>query len=211
MSDWNSSLDDQNSSPDWKAESVEIDPLTTPESIQERFGISKSTYYDDVRFLKGQGYTIESHKDEEKRVILEPAAVQLISALRLHVTATGSREGFKHGGDLALADEAGTLGDADTPIPNPAQGFEPEEDQLDDMVRQAQRLAAHNLVIGNQVIAEMARQIRYDDLPDDLRQQVDQARAATAPKVNPAEVASNLLIRWKVRHGSSGHQSGALA
>jgi hypothetical protein len=202
MSDWNSSLDDQNSSQDWKAESVEIDPLTTPESIQERFGISKSTYYDDVRFLKGQGYTIESHKDGEKRVILEPATVQLISALREHVTTTGSREGFKYGG-LSVVGETG-LGDvaADGPMPTPdyeaATGS-----HLDDMVRQAQQLAAHNLVMGNQVIAEMARQIGYEDLPDDLKQQVDHARAATVPKTNPAEIASRVLTQWRSQRGAT--------
>ena len=195
MSDWNSSQD-------WKAESVEIDPLTTPESIQERFGISKSTYYDDVRFLKGQGYTIESHKDGEKRVILEPATVQLISALREHVTTTGSREGFKYGG-LSVVGET-SLGDvaADGPMPTPdyeaATGS-----HLDDMVRQAQQLAAHNLVMGNQVIVEMARQIGYEDLPDDLKQQVDHARAATVPKTNPAEIASRVLTQWRSQRGAT--------
>ena len=126
MDDRNSAPETQNSGPARKGEAVSIDTLTTPEALQEHFGIGKSAYYEDVKFLKGQGFEIKTHKDAEKRTIVEPETVQLLTALRQHVAATSSREGFKYGGDLALADEAGTLGDADTPVPNPVQDFEPE-------------------------------------------------------------------------------------
>ena len=65
------------------------------------------------------------------------------------------------------------------------------------MVHQAQQLAARNLVMGNLVVAEMARQMSYDDLTPELQQQVDQTREAAAPKTRPAEVASHLLHQWK--------------
>lgn len=205
MSDQNSAEEPQNSGQDSEAGIAQIDTLTTPESIQERFGIGKSAYYDDIKYLRGQGYEIKTHRDEEKRTIVEPETVRLMSALREHVAATGSREGFQYASGLAVTEAAGGLGGMATPTPE----FEGTTDgQLDEMVRQAQQLAAHNMVIGNLVVAEMARQIGYDDLPLNLQQQVDQARAATAPKVNPAEVASSLLSRWKA--SSSAHQSGAI-
>ncbi len=209
MSDRNSSPDDQNSAPSRKTGDVEIDTLTTPESLQQHFGIGKSAYYDDIRFLRAQGHPINTHRDEQKRTIVAPETVQLLTALRAHVAATGSREGFKYGGGLAVMEDA-SLGHVAEEEPTPTPEYETASgSQLDDMVRQAQQLAAHNLVMGNRVITEMARQISYDDLPEDLKQQVDQARAATAPKVNPAEVANSLLSRWRASQGS-GHQSGAL-
>ncbi|PSN17802.1 hypothetical protein C7271_15860 [filamentous cyanobacterium CCP5] len=211
MSDWNSSLDTQNSSPDWNPESVQIDALTTPESIQERYGVSKSTYYYDIKFLKAQGYEIYSHKDGEGCTILEPETVQLVCALREHVAATGNREGFRYGGELLVSDEETSLSDVMGDVAAQMPGVESASgSQLDEMVRQAQELAAHNFVIGNQVVAEMARQIGYGDLPEDLQQRVDQARAAALPKVDPAEVASSLLNRWRASQGS-GHPSGTAA
>ena len=209
MSDRNSSPEAQNSAPPQNLGAVEIDTLTTPESLQAHFGIGKSAYYDDIRFLRSQGHPINTHRDDEKRTIVEPETVQLLSALRSHVVATGSREGFKYGGGLAVMEET-SLGDVAADGPNPTPDYEAATDnQLDEMVRRAQQLAAHNLVMGTQVVAEMARQISYDDLPDDLKQQVDQARAATVPKANPAEVASSLLQRWRAAQSSS-HPSGAI-
>lgn len=209
MSDRNSSPEAQNSAPPQNLGAVEIDTLTTPESLQAHFGIGKSAYYDDIRFLRAQGHPINTHRDDEKRTIVEPETVQLLSALRSHVVATGSREGFKYGGDLAVMEDA-SLGDVAADGPTPTPEYEAATgSQLDDMVRQAQQLAAHNLVMGNRVVAEMARQISYDDLPDDLKHQVDHARAATVPKANPAEVASSLLHRWRATQNSS-HPSGAI-
>ena len=182
---------------------MEIDTLTTPESLQVHFGIGKSAYYDDIRFLRAQGHDIKTHRDDEKRTIVEPETVQLLSALRSHVVATGSREGFKYGGGLSVVGET-SLGDVAADGPMPASDYEAATgSRLNDMVRQAQQLAAHNLVMGNQVIAEMARQIGYEDLPDDLKQQVDHARAATVPKTNPAEIASRVLTHWRSQRGAT--------
>ncbi|MGB3613541.1 MAG: hypothetical protein WBA10_07070, partial [Elainellaceae cyanobacterium] len=104
MDDQNSAPETQNSGPVRVGEAVEIDALTTPEALQEHFGIGKSAYYEDVKFLKGQGHDIKTHRDDEKRTIVEPETVQLLSALREHVVATGSREGFKYGGGLAVVE-----------------------------------------------------------------------------------------------------------
>jgi hypothetical protein len=203
MSDRNSSPEAQNSAPPQNLGEVEIDTLTTPESLQVHFGIGKSAYYDDIRFLRAQGHDIKTHRDDEKRTIVEPETVQLLSALRSHVVATGSREGFKYGGGLSVVGET-SLGDVAADGPMPASDYEAATgSQLNDMVRQAQQLAAHNLVMGNQVIAEMARQIGYEDLPDDLKQQVDHARAATVPKTNPAEIASRVLTQWRSQRGAT--------
>jgi hypothetical protein len=180
-----------------------VDVLTTPEAIQEKYGVGKSAYYDDLKFLKAQGHTIKSHRDAEKRTILEPETVELIVALREHVAATGNREGFAYSGALAVAEDLSSQGMTTTPPEfESANGA-----QLDAMVRQAQQLAVRNLVMGDLVVAEMARQIGYEDLPTEMKQQVDQARAATLPKVSPAEIASTLLNRWRAEQ--QGHQSGA--
>lgn len=159
-----------------------VDVLTTPEAIQEKYGVGKSAYYDDLKFLKAQGHTIKSHRDAEKRTILEPETVQLIVALREHVAATGNREGFAYSG--ALAEDRASQGMTTT-----SPEFEATSgSQLDEIVRQA-------------------RQISYEDLPTEMKQQVDQARAATLPKASPAEIASTLLSRWRAEQ--QGHQSRA--
>jgi len=80
-------------------------------------------YYDDIRFLREQGHDIKTHRDDEKRIIVEPETVQLLSALREHVVTTGSREGFKYGGGLSVVGET-SLGAvaADGPTPTPEYG-----------------------------------------------------------------------------------------
>ena len=78
MSDRNYSPEAQNSAPPQNLGAVEIDALTTPESLQAHFGIGKSAYYDDIRFLKAQGHDTKTHRDDEKCTIVEPETVQLL-------------------------------------------------------------------------------------------------------------------------------------
>jgi hypothetical protein len=206
MSDRNSSPEAQNSAPPQNLGEVEIDTLTTPESLQVHFGIGKSAYYDDIRFLRAQGHPIKTHRDEEKRTIVEPETVQLLSALRSHVVATGSREGFKYGelsvvGETSLGDVATSgLGDSpsweqDTPVS--------EIPDLERLIRQAQELAAHNMAIGDLVVAQLAQQMTFDDLALDLQGKVTEVREATRPKACPAEIASRVLTQWRSQRGAT--------
>ncbi|WP_421655741.1 ATP-binding protein [Leptothermofonsia sp. ETS-13] len=79
--------------------------LVHPEDLQAELGIKKDAYYEDLKFLKGLGLEIQTRKDADNRVLLEPESADLIRELRQHVTATGRREGFRAG---VLAEAQGT-------------------------------------------------------------------------------------------------------
>jgi len=72
-------------------------------------------------------------------------------------------------------------------------------DQLDDFIRVAAELKGQQLVTLQLVIWELASQMTYDDLPDDIKTKVETVREAFSPKLQPAQLATNLLNRWRDR------------
>ena len=190
MSDQNSAQPDsleQNS-----AQAI-VEHQVRPDDLMAELGIKKDAYYSYLKHLD-----IKAQKDGSGKAYLEPEQADRIRALRSHVLATGKIDGFE---ETALATaEAGGLGD--TP---PWTGPTPETDtpDLERLIRQAQELAAHNMAMGDLVVAQLAQQMSYDDLPPELQAKVAQVREATHPKANPAEIANRILSQWRSQRGAA--------
>jgi hypothetical protein len=80
------------------------------------------------------------------------------------------------------------------PEQEPAEGFD-----MDALMREAAELAAHRMAYADQVKLNLASQMTYDDLPDDIRANVDAVRQATMPSEQPGKIAAELLSRWRQR------------
>lgn len=187
-------------------ESTHPETLVRPEDLQAEFGIKKDAYYEDIKFLKGLGFVIETRKDDEKRTLLEPESAALIRELRQHVSVVGQREGFRSG---VLVEMSGA---------SPAMArTEPMEILMEgeigggaeSLIEQARILAAQRMMTANLVVAELAQQMTYDDLTPDLQAQVNRAGEVTHPKANPAAIASQILQQLRAHRQSGAPQSQA--
>ena len=90
--------------------------------------------------------------------------------------------------------EAGELDGAD-PLPtmDPAQDLD-----INELVRGAAELAGPRMTVAHQLMLQMADQMTYDDLPDEVKVKVDSVRAATNPKhQNLSSMATDLLSQWR--------------
>jgi hypothetical protein len=168
---------------DTHPETPHAETLIHPEDLQAELGIKKDAYYEDLKFLKSLGYDIQTRKDDDNRVMLEPESAALIRALRQHVADTGKREGFREG---VLAETAGAS-------PSRLDSARAEIAPTELMIFRAQELAAQRMMTADLVVAELAEQMTFDDLTPEQQSQVSQVQAVTHTKANPAAIASQLL------------------
>ena len=170
-----------------------------PEQLQDELGIKKDAYY---AYLKHLG--IKAQRGPDGKSYLEPEQANLVRALRAHVIDGGTIEDFvvsdyQPGHFLAVAgggDLAGEMPRGGQPRPEqePAEGFDMEA-----LMREAAELAAHRMAYADEVKLQLASQMTYDDLPDDIRAQVDAVRQAAMPSEQPGKLAADLLSRWRQR------------
>ncbi len=189
MSDQNSAQPDpldQNS-----AEAI-VEHQVRPDDLMAELGIKKDAYYSYLKHLD-----IKAQKDGSGKAYLEPHQADRIRALRAHVLATGKIDGFEETA-LATAEESG-LGDT----PPWSNDIPQDTPDLERLIRQAQELAAHNMAMGDLVVAQLAQQMTFDDLAPDLQGKVTEVREATRPKANPAEIASRILGQWRSQRGAA--------
>jgi hypothetical protein len=175
---------------------AETETLIHPEDLQTELGIKKDAYYEDVKFLKSLGYDIQTRKDDDNRVMLEPESADLIRELRQHVTTTGKREGFR-AGELAAVDVSQPVA-VETGLPGAQNGY------AESLIQRAQELTAQRLMTADLVVAELAEQMGYDDLTPDQQAQVAKVQDVTYPKANPAAIALQLLQQFRASRYQSG-------
>lgn len=185
-------MTEQNSAnPDPTPQNSVIEHQIRPTELMEALGIKKDAYYAYLKFLD-----IKAQKDPNGKAYLEREQAERIQQLWAYVQRTGKMDGFE---ETALATtEAGGLEDLPPWEADPAA----DPSQFEQFIRQAQELAAQRMVIGDRVVAEVAQQMTYADLPPELQAKVTQAREATLPKANPAEIAHQLLSQWRSQRGS---------
>ena len=170
------------------------------EEVYEVLGIGKSTYYNRLTFLG-----IEPSKDSEG-TYLTNEQMQEMEELSEHIRKTGRKEGFRGGGQLAVAES--NLGLAlEIPImeePN----FEVEsDDALEELIREAGVLKMKQEMMPELVKLHLASQMSEDDLPDDLKQQLQAVREAANPKQNAATMAQQLLQRHRQNQNQNRQNS----
>lgn len=176
--------------------STEQPPVSTeeatyrPEQVMELLGIKQQAYYNRIDFLG-----IEVAKDNSRKAYLSQEQFDLMQRLDQHIKASGTMDGFilgavaQVGGDLAIAGEAGLMGEN-----LPVQQTEEVQPGIDEqLIRMAAQLKAQQLAMTPEIIRSLAAQMTEDDLPEDLRAMVKGSREAIAPKMQPSQLASQML------------------
>ncbi len=79
-------------------------------------------------------------------------------------------------------------------IPETQQDF---SEGMDGLIRKAAEIKAQGLAMPDLVTLQLAGQMTFEDLPEDLQQKVSAVKEAASPKMNPASVASDLLAQYR--------------
>lgn len=179
-----------------------------PDDLMGELEIKKDAYYTYMKFLG-----LKAEKDHDGKAYLSEEQANLMRELRQHVTSTGKMDGFVNSnGEMVTAavaqasqDESSLLAIAeesalDAPTAETLQEEPVQPGMEDELIRMAVDLKTQQLVMMPMVVQELASRMTYEDLPEDKQAQVDRVRAAAAPKFQPAEVAGNILERWRDRN-----------
>ena len=192
-----------------------------PDELQAQLSIGKDTYYDDLKHLG-----IKAQKDAEGKAYLTFEQAEQVRALRSYVIETGSRKGFvyqkvEHGINNSNS-ESSIVKSSEHSIKNSnhnsqeiAIATEPEiylteaetnptnRVNQDDLIRTAQELAARNIAIPHLIATELASNMEFDDLPEDLQEKVRIAQDAANPKKHqPKLIAQTLLKQLRMQRVS---------
>ena len=163
-----------------------------PDELMAELDIKKQAYY---TYLKHLG--IKAEKDSKGKVYLTQEQANLVRQLRAHVIGGGKIDEF----DVSNADpaalvkaESSQIGAAGSESEgNSAQGLD-----MDELVRGAAELAGHRMTMAHQLMLQMADQMTYEDLPDEVKVKVDGVRQAANPKhQNLSSMATDLLSQWR--------------
>lgn len=142
--------------------------------LGDHLGIGKSKLYElkkdaDVKFHKGDG-----------EVWITPEQLSALEDLaegRAQIVIAESVEMEAHAEEIH------------------AETVSTEEDSINDLIRSAQELAAGMTIARYQ----LASQIGEDDLPEDLQQQVNEARSRVIPKLKSPQVIAKQLMQHAKR------------
>jgi hypothetical protein len=183
---------DQNSTEN-PQDSTEV-VIYRPEQVMELLGIKQQAYYNRINFL-----SLEVAKDNSRKAYLSQEQFDLMGRLDQHIKTAGTMDGFilgavvEAGGDLAIAGEGGLTGEEP-----PMQQTEEVQPGIDEqLIRMAAQLKAQQLAMTPEIIRSLAAQMTEEDLPEDLRVMVRGAREAIAPKMQPSQLASQMLSQWR--------------
>lgn len=192
-----------------------------PEDLIEKYGIKNAAYYRRLKFLG-----IKAAKDEEGKAYLIDEQVELMDRLHEHIINGGTMDGFElnpgeekpvvqstndvddnaeSGGQLAVKGSSELAASKSNSSPQPDSVIEqkipetqPDFSQGNErLIREAAEIKAQGLALPDLVKLQLASQMTFSDLPEDLQQKVTAVREAANPKMNPASVASDLLAQYR--------------
>jgi transposase len=175
-----------------------------PESVQTLLELGKSQYYELLKYLG------EKAQRENGEAFLTFAQVQRLAALRDWCEERGKIDGFLEAEKGALQTiEPGDLSSDNLEPVAEIPVAEAEIPRLDQLIAEAEKLAAQRFIQPVQVIREIADRMTWEDLSPDTQQQVEAARQELIdPKASaPATIAQTLLHKY--RTSRQPNQTGA--
>ncbi len=169
--------------------------------LEEILGITKSTYYKDIEYLN-----IKIKKDNNNCAWISNHDLQRIKELRKYVKDNGRRNGFEdlERGNLIVSNNNNITKSSNRK--NEIQSnqeiyVEPENPteniDTDYLVRKGAELKARELAMPHLVVRAIADEITEEELPEDLQQNVEDAREVASPKFTPADIASSILKSYR--------------
>lgn len=200
-----------------------LNNIIRPEELITELGVSKATYYEDLSYLgikaskdenkkayltfdeaqqvralrshvneygKRNGFVYKKVEDESNigSSIITTTSNDIETApSNLEAeTAIATAENITTATTGELAQQEIYVGEAETDPTN--------EVDLDRIYNNAQELAARNMSIADLISVQMAAEMTYDDLSDELKKKVDIAKEAANPKkYQPGVIAQSLL------------------
>lgn len=193
-----------------------VNSKNRPEVLAERYGIKNTAYYQRIRFLK-----IKPEKGGDGKTYLSDEQVKMMDALHEYIAKNGKMEGFEFtpGGNEveseSIAPDTDDVNDDDSSgkmtvatsgkisgtdsvieqeIPETQQDF---SNGTEGLIRQAAEIKAQRLAMPDLVALQLASQMTFDDLPDDLKQKVEAVNEAANPKMEPVGIASQILAQHR--------------
>lgn len=166
-------------------------------------GIKKDAYY---AYLKHLG--LKANKDSEGKAYLDPEQANLIRLLRAHVEKSGKMEGFERakstgvaGGALAQNGDSSALNEAHRTeleqLVSAVAGDDVDAADIQRIIYGAGQLKAEELILHQAIQQELAAQMEFDDLPEELQTKVRAFREGSGPKFDPTQAASAVLGKWR--------------
>lgn len=178
----------------------------TREQLEEKYSIKTAQYYERIKYLG-----IKAHKQGKEPAYLDDEQVELLDSLHEHIKLSGKMEGFRQGnsgGELATVENSGgmvsAVGTIEVDIPQTQPDYtNVDSAEINSLFRKAAEIKAQNLVTPELVVLNLAAQMSEEDLPQDLKQKVEEVRGAANPKHQPAQLASNLLAQYRATRGGN--------
>ena len=200
-------MTDQNSDPN---------NMISPDTLQNELSIKRATYYADLKHLG-----IIADKDEEGKPYLTFDEAEQVRALRSYVSKYGTRKGFVYEkvdneNNIIRSIVKSTDSDIETAQSNIGTEITTTEEDiyiseshptdnidLDNLVRNAQEIAARNIAIPHLLAVEIANNMKFEDLSPELQEKVRIAQDAANPKKHqPKVIARDLLKQLRSRRAS---------
>ena len=169
--------------------------------LEEILGVKSSTYYKDIKFLE-----IQLFKDDNKRGYILRSELQILKDLREYVKINGKRTGFMGNNSNKLATRkeskiAQTESNKNSIQSNQEIYVQPEEPteniDTDYLVRKGAELKAREIAMPHLVVRAIADKIDEEELPQDLQQNIQDAREVASPKYSAEDLADSILMNWR--------------
>ncbi len=154
---------------------------------------------------KMEGFEFSS--EENSDVQEEPAAMVKVDSDEQPSASSGENEeaDSTSGGQLAVKGSSKLASKQSSKSSEPDSVIEQEIPQtqpnfsegMDGLIRKAAEIKAQGLAMPDLVTLQLAGQMTFEDLPDDLKEKVSAVKEAASPKLNPASVASDLLAQYR--------------
>ena len=176
-------------------QNLAVEHQIRPDALMGELGIKKDAYY---AYLKHLG--LKAKKDRDGKAYLEPEQANLLRELRVHVEKTGKMEGFER--SKSEQDEAGALvQNLDSSeleqLISAAAGDDVNAEDIHRIIYGAGQLKAEEMMLHQAIQQELAAQMTYDDLPEELQTKVRAFRESSGPKFDPTQAASAVLGKWR--------------
>jgi hypothetical protein len=168
---------------------IEVIRPIRPEEAMEQLGVKKDGFYARLKHLG-----IKLDKDDDGKTFLTQDQFDRLEALGEHIKTTGKMDGFLDKNSALIVKQDNGLAGVNVEF-----GEIPIDEPLEDLMQQAGQMAAFRLTAPLQVVKAIADQMTYEDLPQNWKVAVDQAResATQPPKFQAQSIASDLLSQWR--------------
>ena len=177
----------------------------SPDEVQSRFGIKKDAYYDRLKFLG-----VKAAKDSTGKAFISSVQIELLDELDSYIKEHGKMEGFVNRNSIESETESSAplttttidhLTTATESAPINSDPFQAENiGPMDELINLAAGIAAQRIAAPHLVALEMAGSMTYEDLPDEYKARVDEARdSVRRPAAAVGKLAGSLLDQWRAQ------------